>query len=226
MLDRGRPTCALALRLAAGDPPPVSPQDLAVEDLRLLQGELRAQKRCSSLSTTSGWPCPRRLQIGYSACARHRQPEPEPMRKSERALAAVRRPAIQWIADEIEQAAQSTCQACGYPRLNLKDRKRIDALAIRVLDRTGLGPTAKIAFERPNDDNGLPLHELTAAENDELETILGSMDAFRERVQARLARAAVAVLVVDAAALPPAPEGSGPAPGPGDQARLPPIGGE
>jgi hypothetical protein len=97
-------------------------------------------------------------------------------------------PAIEWILEALDQAANETCESCGYPSHGLKEKKRLDTLAFRLLDRTGFGPHSKIDFNvNRNDDAGVPLENWNDEERAELRVLLAAVRQLKDKVTYRLA---------------------------------------
>jgi hypothetical protein len=168
-------------------------ETLSPEDLLALQVKTRNDGRCGSLQTYDGLPCRRIVKAATGACARHGAILPPTRAKAQRLLDAARTPAVEWIMDQLEQAHKETCEYCGFPHHGLKAQKRIDALAFKLLDRTGFGPRSHVdvTAKRGGEEDAERLVELmTDSERDELATLLMRMTDLRNRVQIRAQRAA------------------------------------
>lgn len=161
--------------------------DARVLRLKEFVAEVKGLGGCGSLQTANGLPCRRPPKIGYPVCRKHGERAPQTVAKAERALAAARMPAIEWIMDALDQAAEETCDTCGYPRHGLKERKRLDALAFRLLDRTGFGPRSTIDVRAGQAESDLDLAQLSVEELAELEKLVEAMEEFQTRVRARIA---------------------------------------
>lgn len=140
---------------------------------------------CGSLQTANGLPCRRCPKIGYTVCRKHGERAPQTIARAERLLAVSRMPAIEWLLDALDQAQEEVCDACGYPHHGLKERKRIDAMAFKLLDRTGFGPRSTIDLNARTTEAGIDVSSLSPSELHELDELLASMDRFRARVLAR-----------------------------------------
>lgn len=164
---------------------------LGPEDLKVLGDYARSEGRCASLKTQDGLPCQRFPKPGFTVCYRHGELAPQTTAKAMRVLADVRLPAINWLMDALDQAHLETCHQCGYPNHSLKEKRRLDAVARTVLDRTGLGPSSKIAVvDERGGDNELQLDQLNEAERTELSRLILEVKDLKERVNARLNREA------------------------------------
>jgi hypothetical protein len=163
-------------------------QPLSPEQLTFLQADRRGQGKCGSLQTADGLPCERAPKFGWTVCRKHGERAPQTAAKAERLLAVARMPAIEWILDALDKAQEETCEACGYPSHTLKESKRYDTLAFRLLDRTGFGPHSKIDFNvSQSDAPGVPLENWSDEERQELRGHLAAVRALKERVAYRLA---------------------------------------
>lgn len=162
-------------------------EDQVASRLAEMQVLVRSTGRCGSLQTSDGLPCRRWPKLGYTVCRKHGERAPNTVKKAERALAVARMPAIEWIRDALDQATEETCNECGFPRHGLKERKRIDMLAFKLLDRTGLGPKATLDIN-PRSETVFDVSVLTVEEAFELDQLLEVMEAFKTRVVARLGR--------------------------------------
>lgn len=160
------------------------------EELRALQVRARAEGHCGSLQTRSGLPCARYPKPGYTVCRKHGERAPATVAKAERLLAIARQPAIEWIVDAIDQANETTCGSCGFPRHGLKERKRIDSLTFKLLDRTGFGPRQTIDLNAKTQDSGVDVSNFNETELAQLDVILRAMDDLQLSVQMRCARTA------------------------------------
>lgn len=162
---------------------------LSPEQLKHLQTHARELGRCGSLQTADGLPCMRHPRFGWTVCAKHGERAPQTTAKAERLLAVARMPAIEWVLDALDQAQGETCEGCGFPSGSLKEKKRLDMLAFRLLDRTGFGPHSKIDFNVKRDEEGagIPLEEWTDAERSELRGYIVAVNKLKERVRYRLA---------------------------------------
>lgn len=150
--------------------------------------EVKSQGGCGSLQTANGLPCRRPPKVGYPVCRKHGERAPATMAKAERLLAVARIPAIEGLLDELDQYDQETCDACGYPRHSLKERKYITMIRFKLLDRLGMGPKATIDLVAKRlEDQPLDVSILTDAEFEELGGMLDAMARFKARVQTRLA---------------------------------------
>lgn len=146
---------------------------------------------CGSLQTANGLPCRRPPKVGYPVCRKHGERAPATMAKAERLLAVARIPAIEGLLDELDQYDQETCDACGYPRHSLKERKYITMIRFKLLDRLGMGPKATIDLVAKRlEDQPLDVSMLTDAEFEELGNLLAAMERFKLTVQTRLASTA------------------------------------
>lgn len=182
-------TTALAARAAVTG---ATCQHFTEDELRALQAASRGQGRCGSLQTQTGMPCRRTPAPGFTVCWKHGSRAPQTMAKAERVLAVARLPAVEWILDELDRANAETCQECGYPHHNLKERKRIDALAFKLLDRTGLGPRQTIDVNsRKADDNDLVLEQMNDEEKTCLSSLVQQLNELRGRVRMRLSNVIV-----------------------------------
>lgn len=162
---------------------------LGPDDLRVLQEQARTEGRCASLKTADGLPCRRFPKPGFSVCFRHGELAPQTTAKATRLLAEVRLPAINWLMDTLDQAQLQTCHECGYPNHSLKEKRRIDAVARVVLDRTGLGPSSKVSVVDERDaESGLQIDLLNEQERLELGRLIMEVRDLKERVRARLDR--------------------------------------
>lgn len=188
-------TAALAARaLAEG----ATSADFTEHELRTLQAATRAEGRCGSLQTRSGLPDRRHVAPGYTVCWKHGARAPQTIAKAERVLAVARMPAVEWVLDELDRANEETCLECGFPRHNLKERKRIDSLAFKLLDRTGLGPRQTIDINRgKNDDSDLMLDQMNDAEREALGSLIRQLNDLKQRVKTRLNGDVVEVLPPD-----------------------------
>lgn len=161
--------------------------DFSKEELGGLQIEARKEGRCGSLQTSTGLPCRRHPAPGYTVCWKHGSRAPQTIAKAERVLAVARMPAVEWILDELDRAHADTCHECGYPRHNLKERKRVDALAFKLLDRTGLGPRQTIDINKgKNDETDFLLDQLNAEEKQTLAGLMIQLNELKARVKTRL----------------------------------------
>lgn len=175
---------ALAARaLAAG----ATSETFSEQELGLIQEATRKEGRCGSRQTSTGLPCRRHPAPGYTVCWKHGSRAPQTMAKAERVLAVARMPAVEWVLDELDRANADTCHECGYPHHSLKERKRIDALAFKLLDRTGLGPRQTIDVNsRKVDDNDLMLDRLNEDEKNCLAGLIRQLNDLKARVHMRL----------------------------------------
>lgn len=169
-------------------PPNTIPPTPAETAIREQQAATRALGRCGSLQTSTGMPCRRFPRAGYTVCPRHGERAPQTVGKAERLLAVARMPAIEWILDALDQAGMEPCEACGYPVHGSKERKRLDTLAFKLLDRTGFGPRSTIDVNATRNEAGIDVSLLNAGELEELDRLLDAMDAFKSRVRIRNAR--------------------------------------
>lgn len=189
---------------------------LDVATLTRIQELVRADNRCGSLETHDGYPCPRRPAVGYTVCQIHGGSDVAVAKhEAERLLATGRIHAVRWMLTEIEQAMKDPCPECGYPRNSAKDKKRLDALATKILDRTGLGPKATLTIEAQQKADDLDLSTLLAEELVMFDELMQALDKLRERVLARRAHEAANTIdalgstVIEPVALPaPATEGA------------------
>lgn len=164
-----------------------SSEGFTPDELRALQQATREEGRCGSLQTQTGLPCRRHPAPGYTVCWKHGSRAPQTMAKAERVLAVARMPAVEWIMDELDRAHAETCHECGYPHHTLKERKRIDSLAFKLLDRTGLGPRQTIDVNaRKVDDNELMLDRLNDEEKACLGGLIQQLNDLKARVHMRL----------------------------------------
>lgn len=154
------------------------------------QREARARGRCGSLQTANGLPCERRPRLGFTVCRKHGERAPQTIARAERLLAIARMPAIEWILDALDQAAEETCETCGFPRHGLKEKKRLDSLAFKLLDRTGFGPRQTIDLSAKRPDNEVDVSSYLPEELEELDRVLALMDQLQGRVRSRLAHQA------------------------------------
>lgn len=167
------------------------PESDRADRLREMVLEVKAQGGCGSTQTSSGLPCRRPVKVGYPVCRKHGERAPATMAKAERLLAVARIPAIEGLLDELDQYDEETCDACGYPRHSLKERKYITSIRFKLLDRLGMGPKATIDLvARRLEDQPLDVTVLTDEEFEELGVMLDQMERFKRRVQERLARPA------------------------------------
>lgn len=160
------------------------------EELKALQVRARAEGHCGSLQTSSGLPCMRYPKPGYTVCRKHGERAPATVAKAERLLAVARMPAIEWILTAIDQANETMCHTCGFPRHGLKERKRIDSLTFKLLDRTGFGPRQTIDLNAKTTDTGVDVSNFNAEELERLDVVLRAMDDLQASVQRRCAREA------------------------------------
>jgi hypothetical protein len=164
---------------------------LTQDQLRILQVACRADGRCGSLQTFDGLPCRRFPKPGFTVCLRHGERAPQTINKANRALAAARMPAIEWVMDAMDQANAETCDGCGFPHHSLKERRRLDMLARMIFDRTGLGPHSKVSvLDERDTDSDLQLDSLDEDERIELSGLIIKVKNLKERVRARLEREA------------------------------------
>lgn len=168
---------------------------LTPDELMELVRTTRASGRCGSLQTASGLPCKRLCRIGYTVCRKHGERAPQTIAKAERLLAIARMPAIEWILDAIEQAQEETCGTCGYPTRGLKEKKRLDSLSFKLLDRTGFGPRQTIDLNAKSDATVVDVTSYTPGELAELDHVLATMDKLQARVRARLANEAAQQII-------------------------------
>lgn len=161
---------------------------LTPDQLRALQEHVRSQQRCGSLQTADGLPCMKQPRFGWTVCNKHGERAPQTVAKAERLLAVARMPAIEWILEALDQAQQETCDHCGFPSQSLKEKKRFDMMAFRLLDRTGFGPHSKVDFNvSRSDDAGIPLENWNDEERGLLRSLLTQVRALKDRVAYRLA---------------------------------------
>jgi hypothetical protein len=173
---------------------------LSLASLTRLQEIARVEDgRCGSLETSDGYPCLRHPAIGFNVCTAHGgRSSTVAKQEAERLLAGARIPAVRYLLEQMEQARQDPCPTCGYPRLSVKERKRCDTLATKILDRTGMGPKATLQLERPADDTqDLDLDALTADELTEFDELMAGLESLKSRVVARKASIAVAAIPED-----------------------------
>jgi len=158
--------------------------------------------RCASTATQDGFPCRRWPVSGQLLCPQHGARLPVHINRAERLLAAIRMPAIEWLAREIDQAGESPCHTCGYPTHSLKERKHFASIVWRLLDRSGLPPTKKVEISdgRPSD---VTLDGWLDIEKHELSRHLEQVKALKSRVEARLLREEAAKSLAIPAALVP-----------------------
>lgn len=182
--------------MAAGQLPPRETWLAEIEGLgdsetrlREMQAEAKAAGCCASLQTHDGLPCRRSPRFGYPVCRKHGERAPQTIKKAERALATARMPAIEWIMDALDHANEETCDTCGFPRHGLKERKRIDQLAFKLLDRTGLGPRATLDIN-PAGNEVVDVSAFNEEEMVVLDRLLQDMEELKTRVRARVARQA------------------------------------
>ena len=160
---------------------------LTPADLSSLQEATRAEGRCGSLQTSDGLPCRRFPKPGYTVCRKHGERAPQTVAKANRALAAARMPAIEWVMDALDQATLDTCHECGFPDHSLKEKRFHLQLARTIFDRTGLGPQSKLSVVDDRDsDADLQVHMLTPDERLELSRLVLAVKDLKERVRARL----------------------------------------
>lgn len=162
---------------------------LPSETLRTIQQQIRSSGRCGSLQTGDGLPCMRLPRFGWTVCAKHGERAPQTAAKAERLLAVARMPAIEWLVDALEQACAELCESCGFPRHGLKEKRRLDTIAFKLLDRTGFGPHSKIDFNVTTTQQGteVPLENWNEEERAELRVLLGEVRKLKDRVSYRLA---------------------------------------
>lgn len=177
---------------------------LTEDEMRKVQAAVRAEGRCGSLQTFHGTPCRKFPPTGYTVCERHGSNAPQTVAKAERLLAVARMPAIAWILEALEQSHAPTCSACGFPKHSLKEQRRMDALAFRLLDRTGFGPHSKVDIRHGAADEGMDvlIESMTDEERSALGTLLAQIDALKARVRYRVAQGVVAPPTPAVAALP------------------------
>lgn len=161
---------------------------LSQDQLRVVQEHVRSQGRCGSLQTADGLPCLKQPRFGWTVCNRHGEKAPQTVAKAERLLAVARMPAIEWVLEALDQAQQETCDSCGFPSHSLKEKKRLDMLAFRLLDRTGFGPHSKVDFNvNRSEDAGIPLENWNDEERAALRVLLTQVRTLKDRVAYRLA---------------------------------------
>jgi hypothetical protein len=161
---------------------------LSADQLKFLQTHSKSLGYCGSLQTADGLPCHRRPRFGWTVCQKHGERAPQTAAKAERLLAVARMPAISWILDALDQAAEETCGTCGFPSQGLKEKKRLDTLAFRLLDRTGFGPHSKVDFNiNRTDQPEIPLENWSDEERASLRALLSQVRALKDRVAYRLA---------------------------------------
>lgn len=161
---------------------------LAADQLKFLAAHVKSQGRCGSLQTGDGLPCMKRPRYGWTVCSTHGERAPQTAAKAERMLAVARMPAIAWILEALDQAAEETCDACGFPSQGLKEKKRLDTLAFRLLDRTGFGPHSKVDFNINRTDQAeIPLENWNDEERAQLRVLLGQVRKLKDGVAYRLA---------------------------------------
>lgn len=162
------------------------------EVLKGLQVLVRQSGRCGSLQTRDGLPCQKAPRFGWTVCSKHGERAPQTTAKAERLLAVARMPAIEWILDELDHAQDDTCDHCGFPDKSLKERRRLDSLAFRLLDRTGFGPHTKIDYtvSKGGDVPDVPLENWTIEERDALRALLVQVRQLKDQVRFRLASTA------------------------------------
>ena len=163
------------------------PEADRAERLREMVQQVKELGGCGSLQTANGLPCRRPPKVGYPVCRKHGERAPATMAKAERLLAVARIPAIEGLLDELDQYDMETCDACGYPRHSLKERKFITTVRFKLLDRLGMGPKATIDLVTKRlEDVPLDVALLTDEEFEELGGLLAAMERLKTRVQARL----------------------------------------
>lgn len=168
--------------------------DFTKEELGLLQEGARNEGRCGSLQTQAGLPCRRHPAPGFTVCWKHGSRAPQTIAKAERILAVARMPAVEWILDELDRAHADTCVECGYPHHTLKERKRVDALAFKLLDRTGLGPRQTIDINKGKDNESeFLLDQLNAEEKKIMAGLMMQLNELKARVRMRLSDSNVIV---------------------------------
>lgn len=149
---------------------------------------VKAAGGCASTQTANGLPCRRSPRAGYPVCRKHGERAPQTVAKAERLLAIARMPAIEVLLDELDQAQENECQTCGYPSNTLKYKKHIAAISFKLLDRTGFGPRSTIDLNaKAIGEQQIDVSVLTDQEFEELGRLLGALDDFKTRVNARLA---------------------------------------
>lgn len=158
------------------------------ERLREMQAIVKRAGGCASTQTGNGLPCRRSPKAGYPVCRKHGERAPQTVSKAERMLAIARMPAIEVLMDELDQAQEDHCTACGYPERGLKYRKHIAAIAFKLLDRTGFGPRHSIDLTaKAIGEEQIDVSVLTDTEFMELGQLLEQMDQLKTRVNARIA---------------------------------------
>jgi len=173
-------------RFATMKKPELRTLALTAEQLDGLQAAVRANLgRCASLQTQDGLPCMLWPKGGAVLCPKHGGRIPTHLSRGERLLAAIRLPALEWLASEIDRASEDTCETCGYPSHGLKERKHIASLVWRLLDRAGLPPTKKLEVETKAEKD-LTLDGWTAEEKVELGSYLRQAKILKARVEERL----------------------------------------
>lgn len=104
-------------------------------------------------------------------------------RKAQQALDALRDPAVDTWRKLLEQFNAQSCPTCGYPMRNLEEKKFATDLVRKILDRTGMGPSATLFV--PQSEGDFDLRALTGAERDEIVALLGQLREVKARVRRR-----------------------------------------
>lgn len=160
-------------------------------ELRKMVASVRAKGQCGSLQTSNGLPCRRMCRIGTTVCRKHGERSPGTIAKAERLLAVARMPAIQWILDALDQATEDVCKSCGYPRNDIDERKRLDSLSFKLLDRTGFGPRQTIDLNAKRSENEVDVTSYNTEELKELDELFLQLENLEARVRARIAHQVV-----------------------------------
>lgn len=173
--------------------------ELSRAELLELQAATKADGRCGSLQTQDGLPCRKSPRYGWTVCLVHGEKAPQTAAKAERLLALARMPGIEWIVTALDAANEETCDKCGYPTHGLKERKRIDAIAFKLLDRTGFGPGKTLNINAPKDTEADALVErMSDEEMMQMSGLLDQVRQLKERVRNRIARDTITVAALPA----------------------------
>ncbi len=178
-------------------------------ELLAKQASARADGRCGSLQTYTGLPCLRRRKPGHQTCDKHGARVATHIAKAERLLAVARMPAIEFILEELDHAQENPCEHCGYPRLDLEERKHLASVSFKLMDRTGLPPGVKMDVSMKTQEATGPDFMLWLPDElAEYDRLFEQMQQLDTRVAARLAvgaaRAALGPAILDGVTVPDA----------------------
>lgn len=146
----------------------------------------------------NGDPCTNYVIPGTFRCHLHGGRTPTAKYKAELAMAMLRLPAIEVLYTAMErlnemilQSGLPTCAACGYPVKTTEELEATIKACISlvktcqvILDRTGIGPTAKLEIHQSDGDLDLSL--LTEDEAGRMIALLTQLEAEKAAVRQRM----------------------------------------